>query len=300
MQGLIPLILIFLSLGALIALIIRKFPQLVLLDVASLPEVKERAKKEIFLRKRVLGRAKGKGIEWQLHLKPFFKLMKEWQLVFRKYVGKVERRAIAFAKKRVKTEAPEEKVKKRQQARSRIQDAVSAAETGDFNTAEQRYLAAVKADPKNKEAYRGLAEVYHKQGQLAEAKETYQFVLHLNSRDEEALQKLAEIAEEEGKIEQAVEYYQQLVLINDSIASRFAKLFELLYQLGHYDIALEAVKQALSLEPENPKYLDNLIEVSILVGDKITAEEGYRQLRMVNPDNQKLASFRQRIEEMGK
>lgn len=300
MHGLIPLILIFFSIGTLIALIIRKFPQLVLLDVTSLPEVKEQAKREIFLRKRALGRTKGKGIEWQLYIRPLMKLMKEWQFSFRKYVGKIERRALAFTRKRIKIEAPEEKIKKRQQARTRIQDAVGAAEAGDFNTAEQGYLAAVKADPKNKEAYRGLAEVYRKQGQFAEAKETYQFVLHLDSHDEEALTKLAEIAESEGKLEQAVEYYQQLVLINDSIATRFAKLFELLYQLGHYDIALEAVKQALSLEPENPKYLDNLIEVSILVGDKITAEEGYRQLRMVNPDNQKLASFRQRIEEMKK
>lgn len=300
MHGLIPLILIFLSLGALAVLVVRKFPQLVLLDVANFPEVKERAKKEVFLRKRVEGRVKSNGVQWHVYFKPFIKLTKEWQLIFRTYVGKVERRAIAFTRKRIKAEAPEEKVKKRQQARSRIQDAVSAAEAGDFNTAEHRYLAAVKADPKNKEAYRGLAEVYRKQGQLAEAKETYQFVLHLDSHDEEALTKLAEIAESEGKLEQAVEYYQQLVLINDSIATRFAKLFDLLYQLGQYDIALEAVKQALSVEPENPKYLDNLIEVSILVGDKITAEEGYRQLRMVNPDNQKLASFRQRIEEMGK
>lgn len=300
MHGLIPLILIFLSLGTLIAFIIRKFPQLVLLDVTSLPEVKERAKKEIFLRKRVEGRVKGKGIEWRIYVKPLVKLVKEWQLAFRKYVGKIERRALAVTRKRIKTEAPEEKVKKKQHIRARIQDAVSAAEAGDFNTAEQQYLAAVKADPKNKEAYRGLADVYRKQGQLNESKETYQFVLHLDARDEEVLLKLAEIAEEEGKLEQAVEYYQQLVLINDSVATRFAKLFDLLYQLGHYDIALEAVKQALSVEPENPKYLDNLIEVSILVGDKITAEEGYRQLRMVNPDNQKLASFRQRIEEMGK
>ena len=49
----IPIILIVLSLGMIGSVILRKIPQLSVLDVENIPEVKEEKKKEALLKKRV-------------------------------------------------------------------------------------------------------------------------------------------------------------------------------------------------------------------------------------------------------
>ena len=56
--------------------------------------------------------------------------------------------------------------------------------------------------------------------------------------------------------------------------------------------------RAVQLEPGNPKYLDQLLEMSIIAGDSELARETYDRLRLANPDNQKLAEFKQRVEEI--
>ncbi len=297
---LIPIVLIVLALLTLGMILARKFRQLTLLDIKSLPEVKVSEKKDEFLRKRASQQAEKVHKNVVSWLRPLVKPVKFAQLNFRKYIGQVERKVMEATERKRRKEVREMTPQAEQELRTLVNEAAYAYEAGDYESAEKKYIAAIKVDEKNIEAYRGLAHVYYKQDQLEEAKQTYRFVLYLHAGDEAALLRLAEIAEEEGKLETAVDYYQQAVLLNDNISARFAKLYELLAQLGQYDTALEAIQQAIMLEPQNPKYLDNFIEASIMVGDKNLAEEGYQQLRMVNPENQKLPSFRERIETMVK
>ncbi len=298
MSFFISLFLLVLSLGMVVYLIAKHYRQLVVLDVESLPEVKVAKKKDEYLLRKAEQEAKKLNKKMTNIFSPWLKKLKKIQSWFRNYVAYVERKASAanIKKQRVKSGiiSPEEE----QKVRGLVNEANHALENGDIESAEKKYIAAIKINDKNKAAYEGLADVYYRRNHLEEAKQTYRFLLYLEPNNEHALLRLAEMAEREGKIDTAVNYYQQAVLINDSISSRFAKLYDLLMQLGQYDTAFEAIRQALILEPQNPKYLDNLVEVSIMVGDKKLAEEAWHELRMVNPENQKLSVLKDKIEKI--
>ena len=294
----LPIFFLVASITTLAVIIFRKLPQLSLLDVDSLPEVKEEKKKNQYLKLRVekmMAKTRQSRIERWL---PFWQLLRRVQLAFRRYVGKIER---AVYNEAVKLHVSRPKAGKDNalgQIRATLSDAGFAFEQGDMEVAEKKYLAIIRLDPKNKEAYRGLGDVYAKLGHISEAMETYRFVHQLDPQDDYVLVKLAELMEGEGNIAAAVEYYEQALLLNDNLSGRFYKVAELLQTLGQYPTALEAVEQALELEPKNPKYLDTLIEISILVGNKDLASQGYNDLRLVNPENQRLPVFKDRIEKI--
>lgn len=294
-----PLLLLGGSLVTILAVVIRKFPQLSLLDVENAPQVKEEKKKMDFLKKRVEARAtetrKERRAEWQ----PVVAQLARVQSAFRQYVGNIER-LIAREKLRVErritrqrsAEAPAEDL------RTMLQEGAFAYDQNDWETAEKKYLAVIRMDAKNKEAYQGLGNVYRKQGQVEEAKETYAFVAQLDPNDDAVRVKLAELAEEAGDTQEAIRQYEAAVVLNDNLAPRFGKLAELLSAIGQYHTAFEAARQALELEPENPKYLDMMAEISILSGNKDAAQRSYDALRMANPENQKLPALKDKIEKM--
>lgn len=297
MYYLIPLSIIALCLGALGYLVIRKFPQLSNLDVDNLPMEKEFRKKQEILDKRIEEQEKRLRQKLAGYMKPLRRGWGLFQLQFRIYVGKIER--LWHHEERLrKIEDPEpEPVAEDQQQKlaSILSSAAGRLKSGDFSEAEALFISAIKLDQKSVEAYRGLADTYLAQDSLEEAKQTYQFLLHMVPGDDNVMVKLADIAERQQNIEEAVSYYQQAVVANDSLSPRFYHLAELLLKLGQPEVAREAIIQAVELEPKNPKYLDLLIETVILCGDKDLAKEAYNELRMVNPDNQKLAVFREKI-----
>jgi tetratricopeptide (TPR) repeat protein len=294
-----PLLLLGGSLLTMLVVVIRKVPQLSLLDVENAPEIKEEKKKMEFLKKRVEARAdktrKERRAEWQPVVAQFTRI----QSAFRQYVGNIER-MIAREKVRV-----ERRIARRPTAhaqgedlRTMLQEGGFAYDQGDWETAEKKYLAVIRLDAKNKEAYLGLGNVYRKQGQSTEARETYAFVAQLDPNDDAVRVKLAELAEEAGDTAEAIRQYEAAVVLNANLAPRFGKLGELLSGIGQYQTASEAARQALELEPENPKYLDMMAETSILSGRKDAALAAYEALRMANPENQKLAALKDRIEKM--
>lgn len=294
-----PLILIGGSFLTILTVIIRKFSQLSLLDVENVPRVKEEKKKTEFLKKRVEAQAKetrkSRRAEWQ----PVVAQLKRLQFGFRQYVGKVERMALR-EKMRVERRITRGKVSpvSAEDVRTLLQEGAFAYDQQTLEIAEKKFLAAIRMDPKNKEAYLGLGDVYRKQGQESEAKETYAFVAQLDQNDDAVRVKLAELAEETGDIPSAIAYYEEAVVLNANLSPRFAKLAELLAGIGEQATALEAVRQAVDLEPQNPKYLDMMVEISILSLRKDAAEAAFEALRMANPENQKLAAFKDRIEKI--
>lgn len=292
----LPFLLIVLSLVGIVIVVARRFPQLTLLDVDSIPEVKADKKKAEFLKKRV----EQKGVEAQKKRrekwKPVVAELKQIQTSFRKYVGAVEHRIMQGRQERAETDPQKEE--RREELRTLMHEADLAREAGDFETAEKKCITAIRIDPKNAEPYRGLAQVYVAQGQIAEAKETYKFIHQMDPNDDAVLVRLGDLAESEGDIQGAIDYYQQAVLLNDHLPMRFVKMAEMMQQLGQYQTALAAIEQAIELEPQNPKYLDMLVEISIMVGDKTLAEKAFQEFRMVNPENQKLDILKERIQKM--
>lgn len=307
--NIIPFVLVLLSLVVIIVIFIRKFPQLSLLDVESIPEVKEGKKKDEFLKKKIEKKAEITKKDWKKRITPIVQYLKEIQLSFRKYVGRVQREVsqnsgdesmVSLEEKQEQEdnlgkETSSEVGKKKGELKDLIQEGDYALANRDYEIAEKKYIAAIRIDPKNILAYRGLGDVYLHQGQLEEAEETYQFLLQLNATNDNVYMKLGDLAEQKGEIEKAVECYQQAVLINDQISSRFIRLAELLKSIGQHSTAFEAVRQAVELEPDNVDYLDNLADLAIIVGNHKLAEEAYQKLRMINPEDNKLDILKDKI-----
>lgn len=292
-------IFIIVPFAVILIVILKKFPQLAVLDVENVPEVKINKKKDEALKKRVEQRAIKSKNELIKRLVPVRGWLKKVQDHFRKYILQVTEQVIKEEKKVVAEKEPKEIHDKKQQSLfTLLREGDSARNHGDFETAEDKYITAIRIDSKNIEAYRGLADVYLKQEQIDEALETYKFILQLDAYDDEILVKLGDIYYKKGDIKEAIEYYQRAVLANADYPHRFAKLAEMLDSIEQYETALSAIEQAVELEPNNPKYLDMMVEMGILSGDKEAAEDGYQKLRMANPENQKLESFKERISKM--
>lgn len=294
-----PLLLFVLSGGGLIAIIGRKWRQLTILDVENIPAVKEARKKNEILKKKIeslaLAAKAKRMIKWWI---PVLVRFRGWQQRFRSYVIKVEQRMRVKAERLRRPESPDARRTRSEEARQCVADGAFALARGEAERAEKHFLAAIRLERKNSDAYRGLAEVYERQGHDEEARETYRFLLRLDPRDDVTYAKLADMSERAGNAQEAVEYLQQAVILNDSISGRFAKLAALLMNMGEYQTALESAKQAVELEPQNPKYLDSLVEIAILAADRPVAEAAWQALRMVNPDNQKLPALREKIEQL--
>ena len=295
MYSIFPFVLIILSLAIIIIVVVRRFPQLTLLDVDSIPEVKVERKKIELLKKRLAKESAVVDAKRREMMKPVIQKFKEIQLVFRIYVGKVHQRLLEYNKKKKELRESNKEVVN---SNILLQSAETALNQKDFDTAETKFIDAIKIDPKNAAAYRGLGQVYLQNGELEEAREAFEFILKLNPDDDDAMVKLAEIMRTVGNKEKAIEYYEGSIVIDDHKASRFFALAEILSEVGRDDLALEAIRQAAELEANNPKYLDMLVEFGVKCGNKEIAEEAWQQLRMVNPENNKLTILKDKIDKM--
>lgn len=299
-MSLLPLILVLASLGVMIYLVLRRWPQITLLDADTIPEAVEEKKKEKILRDRAKKQTQVQRVAWARRMEP---LRRFWQMIqarFRAYVSKVQRDVVRAEHKKRDKRQEKDPQKVVDDARQWLQQAEAAVRAEEWDKAEEYFIRVIQIDPKHKDAYRGLGQVYLLQKQYAEAKETYGFLHQLDPADDSVLARLGEIAEAENDISGAVEWYEKSVLLNPNAPGRFARLADLFLALNQPETAREAILQAVELEPENPRYLDNMIEIGIMLGDAALAEEGLRQLRTVNPENQKIPIFQEKMRQLKK
>ena len=300
MYLIIAIIILAVGLVGMAVLTIQKFPQLANLDLDTLPLEKELQKKREMISRRVASERQHLLNRFFLHTKPVRKIWGLLQLRFRIYVGKIERLLHHEQKSKVSEPVTQPSSESTENKLALlIKDGTHNLEEGDFDKAEQMFIAAIKIDPKCAAAYRGLADTYLAGGNLSEAEETYEFLLQLSPNDDAAMVKISEMLEKKGDLEEAINYLQQAVVLNDSLSSRYYHLTELLIKVGQPDVAKESIIQAVELEPKNPKYLDLMTETGILCSDKVLAERGFQELRLVNPENNKLESFQARINDLG-
>ena len=280
-------------------IVARRLPQAANLDVESLRQEQEGRKKRQLLSQRLEERGRAMRERWAKKTSSVSKWWGKIQLKFRVYVGKVERLWQHEENIRRRRELKEMGPGEREQKLADVsRQAESAFQSGDLDKAEEFYIAAVKMNSRDANAYRGLGDTYLAKEALNEAWETFNFLRRLAPTDDYALIRLGDIAEKQGKVDMAIQYYQQATLLNDSLSPRFYHLAELLLKIGQPAVAVEAVRHAVELEPKNPKYLDLLIETAIICDDKLLAEKSFEELRLVNSDNNKLVDFKERISKL--
>ncbi len=287
------------SLIVVVVVIIRKFPQAALLDVNHLPEEWQAQRKKEILARRMAEEGKEQLEKLSRRLSPLKRLWAKTQFFFRVYVGRVNR-MWAEERSRELGDGPValRALERKRKVAELVKEAYEHMRVEKYDLAEGLFIAAIKIDPRNVEAYRGLGETYVAKQSFAEARETFRFLLKLTPDDDAVMVRLATIAEEQGELDEAIGYYQQALVVNDTQAARFFHLAELLLRVKQPIVAKEALLSAVELEARNPKYLDLLTEAAILCKDKELSERALKELRLVNPDNQKLDVFKSRIADL--
>ena len=268
MLTIISLILIGLCLIVILAIVLKKFPALAILDVNNLPGEKEAKFKDQIIKARVerdLNRLSG-GIS------------RVW-LVVSKRVNNFLKSAHDNLKKvklNYKTSARipwPEKQKKIKDLFSTLEDLFKKE---SYNEAEEKLVEIISLDSKNLVAFFKLGSLYDLQKKWSEARQTYEYALKLARQFKSDAEIMGEITRQE--------IYFSLAWVEREV--------------GDLEAALENIREALELEPNSPRYLDLILDLSIIMKDKELAEEYFAKLANVNPENNKLSDWQEKIEKL--
>lgn len=292
--NIIPIVLIILSIVVILVIIIRRFPDLALIDVETIPEerekkVKERIVKERFVRKFF--------VIWRPFIKIcrlFFDMVRKKFRLFHKKVKEKERsykkpKTIKSVKERIVFDDKIQKI---------FQYIDTLLKEDNFKEAEKQYIKILEMDSKNIVAYKGLVNVYIKLKDIEHAKETLEYLLQLAPQDDEVYSFLGQIAFNERRLKEAEQYYLRAIEFNRKKVANYLDLFEVYQSQESFDKAKEIILLAAKLEPNSPKILDALVQISIITKDKSLALESWRHLKEVNPENQKLESLKREIQKI--
>ncbi len=289
MWNIIGIILVAAGVALIWSVLVKKFPQLKLIDLSTMAkerhaEVKSRIMKDRF--DRSLGALAGKTAT-----------------VTAKASGRVKglyERAYGSLKKmeeKMDGGKPAAKLPAADPAAG-LEEAQKACQEERYEDAERLYIELLKRDAKHVDAYRGLAELYIDQKLYDQAAETLEFLLRLTGDDDRALGRLGQVEASRGNFQEAEARYLRSIELSSNATAYRADLGRVYLAAGEARKSQEQFRIALQAEPHHPKYLDYFLEASILVGDPDSAREALGALEEVNPENAKLADFRARIDAM--
>lgn len=127
------------------------------------------------------------------------------------------------------------------------------------------FAKAELLNPNNLAALMGLADLYSREGNFAEAEPRYKRVIELESNMFDAHNNYAEMLQRQGRLSEALEEYRAAVIINPVSAEVCNNLGLILRDLGEYDETLGLLFNALAHKPEQEETSVNLSETLILL-----------------------------------
>ena len=256
LSTLIPLLLISASLVAIGVIVMRRFPQLRILDPKTFAKTRTKQLKQALLTKRLerIGGTYARALK--AIVAPGGRVMKIGLHVAVEKLASLEEH---YQKMKRQAEGPH--AVDASSIKKFIEEGVKLVKEERYGEAEKRFIEVLSHDPKNVGAYEQLGTLYLVIKQLEQAEEALKFALKIHPKDASVLTRL-------GEVEMAREH--------------FAK-------------AKEYFAKAIEKRPHNPRYLDFFIEAAIEAGEGPEARHGLEKLRAVNPENKKLAEFAERI-----
>ncbi|HOX96850.1 MAG TPA: hypothetical protein PL066_00640 [bacterium] len=266
----VPLSLLILSIVVILIILIRKFPDLVLVDVDSIPEEREKQLKDKLLADRLQRRATG---FFGRFLVIFQAIGGFFGAIARSMKNKIQdwEHRYRFRYKPVMKDAD-----MKDKINVLLEKASQLFDSDKYDESERVFLEVINLDKYNVEAYRGLGRLYYRLKEYQQSKEIFQFALKL-----------------------CVENKKNLDNVDDCDIAQIA------YHLGLVCKALDDLrgainyfKQALEKEENSPKYLDALLEMAILAENKKLAQETFDKLKEVNPQNTKLEELQGQISDL--
>ncbi|MEI7452493.1 MAG: hypothetical protein WCK37_04830 [Candidatus Falkowbacteria bacterium] len=261
MYDIIPLVVALLALIIIIFIVIRRLPQLAILDVENMPEEKAIKVKDEIVQKR-LARDILAFFKRFAEVGKFLKNTADFTMTWLNKLRQLK--AQHEAKKAELNISRDEKIK---MLMAQAEELIKKEDLEDLKQAEAKLIEVVSLDKKNFSAFMDLADIYWKLKKNFEAKQTYQYCLRLlDFKDDKA--KEAEIN-------------YSLSLVNTEI--------------GNLDEARANIIESLKIEPNNPRFLNIMLELCVDLKDKVVALDVLERLKEANPENQSLEDWQEKI-----
>lgn len=273
----------------------RKLPQLASIRTEAIPKHQQQARKKQILDHRLqqkLGNAEAAIV--RTLKKGFTGMWSRLQTLLHR-LHELERE---YRRKVVTQKSIDDPEVLRSRLATGLADAQTAMAAEDYTRAEQLFVDVVALDPKNVEAYLGLADVAMAKKDYTNAREALQFVLKLQQGNDSAYARLGRIASDVGDFSEAEADYLKSVSLNATTATSQFELANVEVKLGNIEKAQIAFQEAVKLEPANPKYLDALLAFAIQHTRKDLARETLERLRVANPENQKLPELAEAVKNL--
>ncbi len=282
----LPFIVVIVACIAMLAgIVVRKFPQLTLIDAESLPKERDAKRKREIIRQRVsrLAGAWGRRVA-----NDALKSMDSARERFREQYRKVLALERQYRKERKLTPAAA-----REKSAALLAEAAVLVNDGKAAEAEKKYIEVVSLDSRNADAYRGLAKLFLDDKRYEQARETFAYLVRMAVKENRCLH---------GKGRRSFTGAQPnkdacpaSSVTHAEIAKHCVDLATACQALGDIPGTVEAFERAVAMEPSNPRLLDLLLDACILGGDKERAVEVFGRLAEVNPENNKLSALQEKI-----
>ena len=265
----IPLAIIILSLLVILAIVIKKLPNLAAIRIETIPSEKEGQVKNRIITERLARKfLKFRQLMGEL-TKPLINQMA-------KSANEIYQKILELEKKNL-TPQPLKEIDVRQQVKEKLEQVKKFLDEKDLAAAETVCIEILQLDLKNLDAYQYLVGIYLEKKEYKKSRETLRYLIKL----------LVKIVNgREGDVEK------------HRLANCYADL-GWVYQLENKNTyALNYYQKAIELEPNNPRFLDLLLKICIILKNKNLAQEIFLALSNADPENQKLAEIRSEIENL--
>jgi tetratricopeptide (TPR) repeat protein len=237
-------------------IILKKLPQLKIVDPSTSKEAKAKGVKYDILRNRLARVSGEKAATVRKQVSGPFRFIQN-------FVRRTASRLAAIERSYVdRQKSPARHKPNAQELRRMVDEARTLLDEEHYDAAEKKLVEVLSLDPKNISAYEYIGRLYIHTRNIENAKEAFKYLQKLAPQDASVLASLGEIAELERDVDAAFTYFSR----------------------------------AKNISPNNPKYLDFFIEAAIEKGDVMEATIALNHLREVNPDNKKIQIFEERIE----
>lgn len=264
-----PTVIIIASLFIIILIVVKKLPKLAAINIESIIEEKEREVKDRIILERLTRKFLGLKRLTQTLIKPLWDKIKDF---FKDFYQKI----IELEKTITQNARPLKSMEVKQEAKESLLLAKQLFLEGKLDSAEENYLKTISLEPRNIDAYEGLAQIYLAKKDYKKARQTYQHCIKLLTK------KRGNGAN--GKIGRLACFYGELGSV---------------YQLENKNqLALNNFKKAVELEPNNPRFLDLLLKISIILRNKELALQVFKLLKEADPANQKLPELEEEIDNL--
>jgi len=280
-------IILVVALALLGRIVLRRLPELKVLDISTIPAEQRDTNKKTILEAKFLRQKKTADKKISQIVNPVKGYLSD-------LTAKVQESIEVLEKKYLRQGEVEEVRTK--SINELFAEAKAKISSSDYSEAEKDLIEVISRDKKNLEAYELLFDIYRLSKSYSQAEEIIRYLIKLKSLKYRKNKNVESLKKE--KIEDTEVEVLETIDIDDQLAGYYNDLGGIYELMGKFDKALDANLKANAILPNNPKYLDKVIDLAISVGDKGLAKKTYKRLKEINPKNAKLEQFREALEKL--